>query len=194
MTEGGQWQQGQPPEWQPAQPQYAQPQYGQPPYGQPGYGYAPAYAPGWPQQPPVWPHGPGRPGLATASAVLGIVTGSLTVLGGLVFLVAGLTDDGDPSTWLLSLGVPVGVALLVGGIGLLGRRRAALVLWSAVAAAVLLLASLVAGLAWYSDDEDAVQALLGFTVFAWVLPVVTASLAAQRVVREWAASDPAPRW
>jgi hypothetical protein len=36
----------------------------------------------------------------------------------LVFLLAGLSGDGDLATWLLALGLPIGIALLVGGTGL----------------------------------------------------------------------------
>ena len=186
----------QPPGPQPyGQPAYGQPPYGQPygqppygpPYGQAPYGRAPVWgaAPGWPQS-AVWPHGPGRPGLATASAVLAIVTGSLTVLGGLVMLLVGLTDDGDAATWVLSLGLPVGGFLLAGGIALLGRRRADWVLWGAVAAVAVLVFA-VLGAALTLDSDDAVVVLV-LAVFASVLPIVTASLSSQSVVRQWAAA------
>ena len=183
----------------PEQQPYGQQPYGQQPYGQQPYaqqpygGPAPGWQqPGWQPQPPwqpqqsqTWPHGPGRPGQATSAAVLGIVTGSLTVLGGLVFLVAGLTGDGDVATWLLALGVPLGVVLLVGGIGLLSRRQHGLVLWTAVGAAALLVVALLGGVLEHRGDPDEVDAMLGFTVFALPLPIVTAALTAQRTVREW---------
>ena len=187
----GQAPQGQQPYGQPAygQPSYG-PQYGQPPYGQAAYGQpygqAPAWGagPGW-QQPGVWPHGPGRPGLATAAAVLAIVTGSLTALGGLGMLVAALTGDDDLPTLVLALGLPVGGVLLAAGISLLGRRRADWVLWSAIAAiAVLVLALLGAAL---TLDSDGAIGVLFFTVFALPLPVVTAALSGQRRVQQWAA-------
>ena len=41
-------------------------QPGDPQYGQPPWAWQPA--------PTTWPHGPGRPGVATAAAVLGFVT------------------------------------------------------------------------------------------------------------------------
>ena len=188
---------GQPPYGQPpyGQAPYGQPAYGQAPYGQPSYGQqygqpygqAPAWGagPGW-QQSAVWPQGPGRPGLATASAVLAIITGSLTVLGGFGMLVSGLTGDGDLPTWLLALGLPVGGVLLAGGISLLGRRRADWVLWSAVAAVALLVFALL-GAALTLDEGDAFGVLF-FTVFALPLPVVTAALSGQRRVQQWAAS------
>ena len=188
----GQAPQGQQPYGQPAygqqygQPPYGQP-YGQPAYGQP-YGQAPAWGagPGW-QQPGVWPHGPGRPGVATAAAVLAIVTGSLTALGGLGMLVAALTGDDDLPTLVLALGLPVGGVLLAGGISLLGRRRADWVLWSAVAAiAVLVLALFGAAL---TLDSDGAIGVLVLTVFALPLPVVTAALSGQRRVQQWAAAQ-----
>jgi len=169
---------------------YGQP-YGQTPYGQGPYGQAYGQVPGWGpgpgwQQPAVWPHGPGRPGLATASAVLAIVTGSLTVLGGLVMLLVGLTDDGDAATWVLSLGLPVGGVLLASGIWLLGRRRADWVLWSALAAVVVLVLA-VLGAVLTLDSDDAVGVLV-LAVFASVLPIVTAALSSRSVVRQWVAA------
>ena len=156
---------GQPPYGQQpfGQAPYGQAPYGQPygqaphgqPYGQP-YGQVPAWGagPGW-QQPAVWPHGPGRPGAATAAAVLAIVTGSLTALGGLGMLVAALTGDDDLPTLVLALGLPVGGVLLASGISLLGRRRAEWVLWSAVAAIAVLLLALLGATVTLDDDERA---------------------------------------
>jgi hypothetical protein len=204
----GQQPQGAQPPGQPyGQPQYPQPQYpqqpygqqsypqqpygqapygqayGQQPYGQPSWGPA-GQAPGW-QQPGVGPYGAGRPGLATASAVLAIVTGSLTALGGLLMLIAALTGDGDLPTWVLALGLPVGGVLLASGIWLLGRRRADWVLWSSLAAVAVLVLALLGGA--LTLDGDGAIGLLFFTVFASVLPIVTASLSSRGVVREWAA-------
>ena len=198
----GQQPQGAQPPGQPyGQPQYPQQPYGQAPYGQAPYGqapygqpygqqpYAPSWgpagqAPGW-QQPGVGPYGPGRPGLATASAVLAIVTGSLTALGGLLVLIAALTGDGDLPTWVLALGLPVGGVLLASGISLLGRRRADWVLWSSLAAVAVLVLALLGGA--LTLDSDGAIGLLFFTVFASVLPIVTASLSSRSIVREWAA-------
>ena len=166
---------------------YGQAPYGQAPYGQAPYGQAPAWgaAPGW-QQPGVWPHGPGRPGPATTAAVLAIVTGSLTALGGLGMLLAALTGDDDLPTLVLALGLPVGGVLLAGGIFLLGRRRADWVLWSAVAAiGVLLLALLSAAV---TLDSDGAIGVLVFTVLASVLPIITVAFSSRDVVRQWAAA------
>ena len=105
------------------------------------------------------------------------------MLGGLVFLVAGLTGDGDLATWVLSLGLPAGGLLLAGGIGLLGRRSVELVLWSAVAAAALVVLALLGAVATLPREDVLTE--LGFTVFALPLPVVTAALAGRRTVRDW---------
>ena len=217
VTGDGQWQQGQPqdgPGEQPpygqqppygpppyggqsayGQPQYGQPQYGQPPYGgQPGYGptpYGQYGQPGWPQPALAWPHGPRRPGLATAAAVLGIVTGSLTLLGGSGFLIDALTGDGDLPTWLLALGLPVGACLIVGGIRLLGGKAVTLLLWSAVAAVVLLVLALLGGLVTLPAYD--VDGLVPFIVLALPLPIVTAALTAQQRVRGWAATGAGQR-
>jgi hypothetical protein len=118
--------------------------------------------------------------------VLAIVTGALTVLGGFSFLVISLTEDRDLSTWLLALGLPCGVVLLVGGIRLLGRRSARLVLWSAVVAVAVLVLALIGGVATLPGYS--VPGLVEFVLFALPLPVVTAALAAQGSVRGWGAS------
>jgi hypothetical protein len=115
-----------------------------------------------------------------------VVTGSLTLLATLGLLVASLAGEGDLPTYLLLLGLPCGVCLLVGGIQLLGRRSAPLVLWSAVAVAAVLVVALLGGVATLPDD-DAVG-LAGFIVFALPLPVVTAALSGQRTVRDWVAA------
>ena len=167
---------------------YGQAPYGQAPYGQAPYGQQPAWGPagpGWQQQ-ATWPHGPGRPGLATASAVLAIVTGTLTVLGGLGMLVSCFTGDGHLHTWLLSLGIPIGGVLLAGGIGLLGRRWATWVFRSSLAAVALLVLALLGAL--ITLDSAELAGVLGFTVFALPLPIVTASLSGQRTVQQWAAA------
>jgi hypothetical protein len=177
---------GQAPYGQPyGQQPYGQQPYGHQPYGPPSWGPA-GQVPGW-QQPGVWPHGQGRPGLATAAAVLAIVTGSLTALAGLAMLLSTLGGGADLPTWLLVLGLPVGGVLLTGGISLLGRRRADWVLWSSLAAVVVLVLALLAGA--LTLDSDGAIGLLFFTVFASVLPIVTASLSARGIVREWAAGE-----
>ena len=83
--------------------QYGQPQgYGPPPqYGPPGHGapYGPPSS--WPVfPPPLWPHGPGRPGVATAASVMGFVTGGLTIVVTLMLLAAVLALLGRSAWWL----------------------------------------------------------------------------------------------
>jgi hypothetical protein len=63
-----------------------QQQHGRPP----GYGPPP-----WAQAPTTWPHGPDRPRSATTAAVLGFVTGGLTALATLIFLVVVITGAVD---------------------------------------------------------------------------------------------------
>ncbi|MCA0147130.1 hypothetical protein [Blastococcus sp. LR1] len=197
----GQPQYGQPQQPQPGygqpyygQPSYGQPSYGQPPYGQPQYGqpYPQPYgqpgwaAPGWAQA--TWPHGPGRPGSATAAAVLGFVTGGFAALGGLVMLLASFSADGDPAMRMLGLGLPCAAGLIAGGVQLLQRRSASVLFWSAVAAVVVLvLTFLVALIALDRDDQ------LGagiFVLIACPLPIVTAVLARLRAVTGWVDAAP----
>ncbi|WP_104524179.1 hypothetical protein [Blastococcus atacamensis] len=185
------------------QPQYGQPPYGQPqywppqsapaPYGQAAYGQPP-YGQPYPPQPYAqvpwqalaWPHGTGRPGTATAAAVLGFVTGGLTAIGSFVMLLATLTGDEDPATMVLSIGLPCAVGLVVGGVRLLQRRSAATLFWSAVAALVVL--ALTLGIAVTGMEGDDRFGVIAFVLFACVLPAVTAVFARVRTVTSWADS------
>ena len=168
------------------QPAYGQQPYAQQPYGQVPYGQQPYPAPGW--TPPVqpWPHGPGRPGLATAAAVLGFVAGGLTILVSLGMLVSVLSGDGDAPTGVLVLGLPCAAGLITGGVWLMQRRSAQLLTWSAVASAVVLVVALLAGTATL-DGEDVVG-LLFFTLFALVMPVLIAVFSVRRTVADWLAA------
>ena len=174
---------GQPPH---GQPPYPAAQYGQPPYGQPPYGQQPYPAPGWVAPTQTWPHGPGRPGLATAAAVLGFVAGGLTVLVSIGMLVSVLTGDGDAPTAVLIAGLPCAAGLITGGVWLMQRRSAQLLTWSAVASAVVLVAALLVGTA--TEDEDTVVGLLVFTLVALVMPVLIAVFSVRRTVADWLAA------
>ncbi|RBY88595.1 hypothetical protein [Blastococcus sp. TF02A-26] len=170
-------------------PAYGQPGYGQfPTYGQPGYGQVPVYgAHPWAATAP-WPHGPGRPGVATAAGVLGYVTGGLTLAGSLLFLIASI-GDGDASTWLLALGLPCAGVMIYGSAQVLARRPATPLFASALAAVgVLLLAALV-GAATF-DDDDEVVGIVAFSLFAGVLPVITAVYARLPATLGWIRSGP----
>jgi hypothetical protein len=74
--------------------------YGPPP----GYGQVAPW--NLPSVVTTWPYGPGRPRIATAAIVLGFVTGGLTALMSLVFLVAVASGDDDLPTTLLPWGCP----------------------------------------------------------------------------------------
>ena len=166
-------------------PQYPAPQCGQPPYPQP-YGQQPYPTPGWVPPTQTWPHGPGRPGLATAAAVLGFVAGGLTVLVSIGMLVSVLTGDGDAPTAVLIAGLPCAAGLITGGVWLMQRRSAQLLTWSAVAAAVVLVVALLVGTA--TEDEDTVVGLLMFTLVALVMPVLIAVFSVRRTVADWLAA------
>ena len=153
--------------------------YGPPP----GYGQvAPWNLPGVVT---TWPYGPGRPGIATAAIVLGFVTGGLTALMSLVFLVAVASGDDDLPTTLLLLGLPCAIGLIAGSAQLVHRNSPGLLFGAAVAAVAILVLALIAGAATLSGDS-----MLGlgmFVLFALVLPVLTAVFAWLPRVRGWAA-------
>jgi hypothetical protein len=191
---------GQPPPGEPrygqppyGQPPYGQPPYGQPPYGQPGYGLGPGYgapygygpAP-WNQPLPSlrWPHGPGRPAVATAAAVLGFVTAGLTLAMQVVFIAALNSGSGDPATAVLLLGIPCAAGLIGGGVSLLGRRTHQVLLSSAIASILVLVLALVVGLATSPGGND-LTGLVVILVLASALPITTTVLAAQRSVSGW---------
>src|SRR5689334_7216084 len=70
-------------EWDAFPPGTVPPQQPWPAYQQwpvPGPGYGPQYGPGWWHPSLAWPDGPERPAAATTAAVLGFVTGGLTLL------------------------------------------------------------------------------------------------------------------
>ncbi|MGY1740502.1 MULTISPECIES: hypothetical protein [unclassified Blastococcus] len=184
-----------PPPGPPAVPPYG---YGQPPYGPPApyppapyppSPYPPGYGPAWPgAAPPTWPHGPGRPGVATAAAVLGFVTGGLTLLGSLGFLIAVLTGEDDAATVVLVLGLPCAAGMIAGAVRLLARRSPTLLFGSALAAVAVLLVALLVGAG--SFDDDAVVGIASFVLLAGALPVLTAVFARLPATLGWVGSAP----
>ena len=169
-----------------AAPGYGGPGYPAPGYGMPGQGYG---VPPWPG-PPVrrpWPYGDGRPGVATAAGVLGIVTGGLTALVSLGCLLG--TVGGDPSSAVLLLfTAPCAIGTLTGGIRLLQGHRRGLLLGSAVASIGVLLLGLLVGALVYAGDQ--VLGVVVLVVLALPLPLVTAVLAAHPTVQGWTEGTP----
>jgi hypothetical protein len=193
---------GPPPPAAPVPPAYGTPAgygpppgYGAPPgYGPPpGYGLPPAYGaygaphgygtPSWAAAP--WPHGPGRPAVATAAATLGFVTGGLTAVVTLGVLLSVVRGDDDPSTVLMLLGLPCAAAVITGAARLVGRRSAFLLFRGAVASVAVLVLVAVVGLATLYGD--ALVGMLVVVVLALPLPILTAVFAAQPRVRGWVA-------
>jgi hypothetical protein len=165
------------------------PPYGPPPgygpaYWPPGYGYPYAYPP---LTPPAWPHGPGRPGVATTAAVLGFVTAGLTLLVSAAMLLAVLSGEDDVVTLLLTLGWPCAAGLIVGGVRLQRRRSPAALFGAAIASVAVLVLAWLAG-AVTIDRTDGMDGLTVFVFAALVLPVLTAVFAWIPVVRSWAAA------
>ncbi len=180
---------GPPPGYAPP-PTHAPPASGRPvPHGPPpGYGYG--YGPGWgvPAVPPAWPAGPGRPGVATTAAVLGFVTGGLTVIGSLFLLALVLGGERDGATTTLVLGLPCAAGMIAGAVRLLGRNPPTLLSVSACAAVVVLFLALAvaAGTPETSDVEDVVA----FLLVALPLPALTAVFSRLPATVGWASSRP----
>jgi hypothetical protein len=122
--------------------------------------------------------------------VVGLVTGGLTCLFALLFLVASVEGGGNAATAILGLGgLPCAVGLIAGAVAVLRRRPGRMLSGSAVLTAGLLLLLLISGLAPV-DSEDG-RALAGFVVVALPLPVVTAALVRRQEVAQWIAAGPA---
>jgi hypothetical protein len=175
--------------------------YGSPAYGPfPGYGAPPAYGPppgygplygavppaGWAGAPQAWPYGPRRPGVATAAAVLGFVTGGLTALVSLIILLSVTRGDGDPSIVLMLLGLPCAIAVIAGAAALMSRGSPGLLFGAAVASVGVLFLVAVVGMA--TLDVDDMLGRLVLVVLALPLPILTAVFARQPRVRGWAAA------
>jgi hypothetical protein len=165
------------------------PAYGPPPgYAPVPYGPPPGY--GWyPLPPQAWPHGPARPGIATAASVLGFVTAGLTILVSGLLLIGVFNGEDDLPSLVLALGLPCAAGLIAGGVRLQDRRSPAPLFLSAVGCVVVLLLAWLAGAATI-DRSNGLEGLTVFVVSAAVLPSLTAIFAWQRVVRGWVAARP----
>jgi hypothetical protein len=164
----------------------SQPAYGPPPWYGASQGHGQVTPWNLPGVVTTWPYGPGRPGVATAAIVLGFVTGGLTALMSLVFLVAVASGDDDLPTTLLLLGLPCAIGLIAGSAQLVHRNPPGVLFGAAVAAVAVLVLVLIAGAATLSADSMLGLAL--FVLFALVLPVLTAIFARLPRVRDWANS------
>jgi hypothetical protein len=190
--------------------------YGRPPYGQPPYGGHPGpWAPGYGYPGPWGPPpqaGPRRPGQVVGAAVLAFVQSGIVLLASLyVFMFASLArvaaqqDGGSTAvidglagegTALAVIQVLSVVALVVGGILALGRRRrpAWLVLVGALVVQVVLAVYWAVRLASLADDvpgPDATTAFAWFAVFFAAMPLVALGLVGFGPGRRWFADRPA---
>jgi len=154
-------------------------QYGSQP---PGFGPPPAR----PTVPAPWPHGTGRPGVATAAGVLGLVTGGLTALVSVMVLLFAVRSADESATLILLLGLPCAAGLLIGGAKLMDRGSATPLFVSALAAVAVLALAFVVG-AGTMEPPD-LLALAVFVVLALPLPVLTAILARRPVTLGWTAT------
>ena len=175
------------------QPYGAPPVHGTPPaYGPPGYGPPAGYGPppgwGWARPDRTWPHGPDRPGVATAAAVLGFVTAGLTLIVCLFIFADVIGRGSELSMKVFLLGFGSAVGLVVGAVRLLQARSPGVLFGSALASIGILLLALLIGVTTLYADE--VAGLVGTVVFALPLPILTAVFAWLPRTRGWADAEP----
>jgi hypothetical protein len=138
-----------------------------------------------PSAPPEYSSGPtGRPGTATAAAVLAFVQAGITAIPGFIQLFAaiGATDDLDTGAVAEGLAVSVviliGFALLIaGGVQLMGgKSRTLLVAGSALQLAICVYYVIRIALV-DSEGVDAIDAgkgvLIGFAIFFAIMPTIS---------------------
>jgi hypothetical protein len=127
--------------------------------------------------------------VATTAAVLGFVTGGLTVIGSLFLLALVLGGERDGATTTLVLGLPCAAGMIAGAVRLLGRNSPTLLSASACAAVVVLFLALAvaAGTPETSDVEDVVAFLL---FVALPLLALTAVFSRLPATVGWASSRP----
>jgi hypothetical protein len=174
---------------QPWQQQWQQPGY--PPAYQQWPGHIPGYGPGWWHPSLAWPDGPERPSTATTAAVLGFVTGGLTLLFSLPNLVVVTAGGAEASQHVLLLGVFTAAGLITGAVRLLGRKSPDILFGSAVGSVTVLLLAVLAG-ALTIDRTGGLTGILMFVAMALPLPILTAIFAWRSVVRGWAAAADQP--
>jgi hypothetical protein len=125
--------------------------------------------------------------VATAAAVLGFVTGGLTLLMDLVFVVQLAAGIASGPTGILLFGIPAAAGLIAGGVRLLGGHSSALLFGSGLAAIGVLGLSWLVALGTLSRDD--VFAVAVFVVLALPLPVLTTVFAWTPTVRRWTAGE-----
>ncbi|HEX6355020.1 hypothetical protein [Actinophytocola sp.] len=176
--------QGQPAQGYPQSPPYGQPAQGYP--QNPAYGYpqAPAYG-AMPAAPPEYSSGPiGRPGAATAAAVLAFVQAGITAIPGIIQVVAsaGGSDTLDSSAVVEGLIVAVveliGVALLIiGGVQLLGGKSRSMLIAGAALELVICVYYVIRFAAIESAGVEAIDVgkgvLIGFAIFFAIMPTIS---------------------
>ncbi len=133
----------------------------------------------------MWPHGPGRPAQATAAAVLGFLSGGIAILWGLVGIVLLAGSDGGSGTWVgVLVGLPAGVALVLGGIRLLARADR----WSiAVGGAVLALTVLGQAVISAASSYGSAAGQATLVVLLLPAPSIAAVLASLPLIGGWVA-------
>lgn len=169
--------------------------YGQQPPGNfnqgPGYG-------AMPPAPPEFSSGPiARPGAATAAAVLAFVQAGITAIPGVLSLI-GSVNTGDAETWLATLAVLAGVALLiVGGVQLMGGKAVNLLVIACALEVAISLYYIIRAATIDSEGIEAVNygkgVIMGFAVFFAIMPVIAVILARGSATTQFLQSRRGPR-
>jgi hypothetical protein len=138
-----------------------------------------------PAAPAEYSSGPmGRPGVATAAAVLAFVQAGITAIPGIIQLVAagGNADNLGGATIAEGLAVAVieliGVALLItGGVQLMGGKSRSMIIAGAAIELVICLYYIIRILAVDSAGLDAVNVAkgvtVGFAIFFAIMPTIS---------------------
>jgi hypothetical protein len=191
-------------------PQSGYPQSGYPQSGYPGYpppnpgyapqGYPPPGYPGYP--PPGYPYPParpGRPGSATAAAVIAFVAAGLLIIAA-IFLFSGASatndfgndfnSDTSSATAELSFDGVVNLVaatlLIVGGVILTGRKAKGRTM-IAVATAIVIAAAIY----WMVRTSGSYGGTVFFALVFAALVIIAVSLASTSTTRAWLAGQQA---
>jgi hypothetical protein len=125
----------------------------------------------------------GRPGVATTAGVLGFVTGGLTALMSVIFLILVVGGDTSGPDLVLLLGLPCAAGLIAGASILMRRGSSTTLFGSALASVGVLVLTWLTGVA--SLDAQSLFGLTMFLVLALPLPVLTAVFARMRITVGW---------
>ena len=154
---------------------------------EPAPGPVPALADPIPIMGRAWPYGPGRPGLATAAGVLARVAAGLTLFVQLLFVAPGLDGHDGVSQWLMLLGLPCAVGMIVGASRLMWHRSSRILFASSAGAVAVLLLVFLVGLGELRGAE--LIGLAFFVAVALPMPLLAAIFTQAPTVKGWLAAE-----